>query len=329
MDDEEENDNSSVTSTDSEHTAIHYVLGDVTHPQAEREDAIIVHCVDDSGRWGRGGLFTALEVRSDEVRKQYELAGDMDDLELGNVLLFPIDDKQSRLSGRDHLALIVAQRRDKANNLSGIQLPALEEGLKKIYRAAKQNKASVHLPRIGHTTKGFNWYGTERLIRKHLSSRRIPTFIYYYRRTNAQSSTAAPSTSSSAPALPASLSPSSSSGFSGGADSPEHSSASSLGGRSDFSDFMTGVRVFFYNISATEKKKLNRHLVTYDGNEEDVMSSEVTHIVAEIENQVHKQELMDLMRQFPQALLVKTKWLESCFANQRKLSPSKYSHRLK
>lgn len=34
-------------------------------------------CVDDSGRWGRGGLFTALEVRSDEPRKQYELAGKM------------------------------------------------------------------------------------------------------------------------------------------------------------------------------------------------------------------------------------------------------------
>lgn len=33
--------------------------------------------VDDSGRWGRGGLFTALEVRSDQPRKQYELAGKM------------------------------------------------------------------------------------------------------------------------------------------------------------------------------------------------------------------------------------------------------------
>jgi len=36
-----------------------------------------IFCVDDSGWWGRGGLFTALEVRSDEPRKQYELAGKM------------------------------------------------------------------------------------------------------------------------------------------------------------------------------------------------------------------------------------------------------------
>uniref|UniRef100_A0A673BZW9 Chromodomain helicase DNA binding protein 1-like n=1 Tax=Sphaeramia orbicularis TaxID=375764 RepID=A0A673BZW9_9TELE len=175
---EEEEDESSVCSTDSDSTDIHYVLGDVTHPHAAQGNAIIVHCVDDSGRWGRGGLFTALEVRSDEPRKKYELAGKMKDLDLGNVLLFPIDDKQSRLDGQDQLALIVAQQRDKANNLSGIFLTALDEGLKKIYAAARRNKASVHLPRIGHSTKGFNWYGTERLIRKHLASRGVPTFMY-------------------------------------------------------------------------------------------------------------------------------------------------------
>lgn len=32
---------------------------------------------DDSGRWGRGGLFTALDTRSSEPRKIYELAGKM------------------------------------------------------------------------------------------------------------------------------------------------------------------------------------------------------------------------------------------------------------
>uniref|UniRef100_A0A8D0B1C1 Chromodomain helicase DNA binding protein 1-like n=1 Tax=Sander lucioperca TaxID=283035 RepID=A0A8D0B1C1_SANLU len=185
---EEEEDDSSVCSTDSDSTAIHYVLGDVTHPHAAQADAIIVHCVDDSGRWGRGGLFTALELRSDEPRKKYELAGKMKDLDLGNVLLFPIDDKQSRLDGQDQLALIVAQQRDKANNLSGILLTALDEALKKIYTAAKRKKASVHLPRMGHSTKGFNWYGTERLIRKHLASRGIPTFMYLSKATAPPSS---------------------------------------------------------------------------------------------------------------------------------------------
>ncbi len=38
--------------------------------------------------------------------------------------------------------------------------------------------ASVHLPRIGHSTPNFNWYGTERLIRKYLVSQGISTYMY-------------------------------------------------------------------------------------------------------------------------------------------------------
>ncbi|XP_045334833.1 chromodomain-helicase-DNA-binding protein 1-like isoform X1 [Leopardus geoffroyi] len=182
---EDEESSAQLDYEDPESTAIKYVSGDVTHPQAGAEDAVIVHCVDDSGRWGRGGLFTALETRSAEPRKIYELAGKMKDLNLGGVLLFPIDDKESRNKGQDLLALIVAQHRDRSNVLSGIKMAALEEGLKKIYLAAKKKKASVHLPRIGHATKDFNWYGTERLIRKHLAAKGIPTYIYYFPRSKA------------------------------------------------------------------------------------------------------------------------------------------------
>ncbi|XP_044857146.1 chromodomain-helicase-DNA-binding protein 1-like isoform X3 [Mauremys mutica] len=131
--------------TDPELNSIKYVMGDVTHPRAEEEDAIVVHCIDDSGRWGRGGLFTALEVRSDQPRKIYELAGRMKDVALGRTLLFPIDDKESRNKGQDLLALIVAQHRDRSNNLSGIKLSALEEGLKKIYLAAKKRNGPKEL----------------------------------------------------------------------------------------------------------------------------------------------------------------------------------------
>uniref|UniRef100_A0A671WAU6 Chromodomain-helicase-DNA-binding protein 1-like n=1 Tax=Sparus aurata TaxID=8175 RepID=A0A671WAU6_SPAAU len=316
---EEEEDDSSVCSIDSDSTAIHYVLGDVTHPHTAQGDAIIVHCVDDSGRWGRGGLFTALEVRSDEPRKQYELAGKMKDLDLGNVLLFPIDDKQSRLDGQDQLALIVAQQRDRANNLSGIYLTALDDGLKKIYTAAKRNKASVHLPRIGHSTKGFNWYGTERLIRKHLASRGIPTFIYYHSRTAkktalAQTSTSATSTSSPQPQVHNSDRSSDDTE----AETPGPSAPRQSTGPAALPSFMRGVHVFFYNLPASERKRLRQ--CTYDGEEEEIMSPEVTHIVAEVENSIHTQELQDLVDRFTQAVPVRTDWLESCFSKQKKVS---------
>ncbi|CAM4625932.1 unnamed protein product [Leuciscus chuanchicus] len=328
----DEDDDVSWSSTNSEHRAIRYVLGDVTRPQTDREDAIIVHCVDDSGYWGRGGLFTALELRSDEPRKQYQLAGDMKDLELGNVLLFPIDDKQSRLSGRDYLALIVAQQRDKANKLSGIRLTALDEGLKKIYKDAKQKKASVHLPRIGHSTKGFNWYGTERLIRKHLATKGISTSIYYYKRAASHTSTVSSTTctatpSTSDPAASAAGSPHSSRPLGNNKtkiSTMSHESQDTPG----LADFMRGVHVYFYNMAATEKKKLTRYLITYDGDEEDLMSSHVTHIIGEVESRVHAKELQDLLHQYPQALLVNKKWLESCFANQRNVNVSTYVIRL-
>ncbi|KAM9357554.1 chromodomain-helicase-DNA-binding protein 1-like [Symphorus nematophorus] len=327
---EEEGDDSSVCSTDSDSTAIHYVLGDVTHPHAAQGDAIIVHCVDDSGRWGRGGLFTALEVRSDEPRKQYELAGKMKDLDLGSVLLFPIDDKQSRLDGQDQLALIVAQQRDRANNLSGILLTALDEGLKKIYAAAKRNKASVHLPRIGHSTKGFNWYGTERLIRKHLASRGVPTFIYYHSRTAKntappQTSTSATSTSSPQPQLRNSGTPMEQTE----AETPGPSAPLQSPGPAELPSFMSGVHVFFYNLPASERKRLARYLITYDGDEEEIMSSEVTHIVAEVENSIHSQELQDLVRRYTQAIPVQKDWLESCFSKQRKVNTTHFLHQLR
>ncbi|KAI3369040.1 hypothetical protein L3Q82_026001 [Scortum barcoo] len=308
---------------------------DVTHPHAAQGNAIIVHCVDDSGRWGRGGLFTALEVRSDEPRKQYELAGKMKDLDLGNVLLFPIDDKQSRLDSQDQLALIVAQQRDKANNLSGIFLTALDEGLKKIYVAAKRNKASVHLPRIGHSTKSFNWYGTERLIRKHLASRGIPTFIYYHSRAVKKSSPAtSASTSSTKPQLQNSTIFCDETGSETlGAVAPLQSPDPA-----GLPDFMRGVRVFFYNLSASERKSLARYLITYpfrlclrctyDGDEEEIMSPEVTHIVAEVESSFHSQELQDLVRQYSQAVPVQKAWLESCFSKQQKVNTAQFLHLL-
>ncbi|XP_062251847.1 chromodomain-helicase-DNA-binding protein 1-like [Platichthys flesus] len=329
---EDEEDDGSLRSTDSDSTAIHYVLGDVAHPHAAQGDAIIVHCVDDSGVWGRGGLFTALELRSDEPRKQYELAGKMKDLDIGNVLLFPIDDKQSRLDGQDQLALIVSQQRDKANNLSGISLMALDEGLKKIYAAAKRHKASVHLPRIGHSTKGFNWYGTEQLIRKHLASRGIPTFIYYHSRASKNTATPQPptsatSTSTSCPE-PQLCNPNRLTSETE-ADTPGPSGPVGSPGPTDLPSFMSGVRVFFYNLPASERKRLARYLFTYDGDEEDMMSPEVTHIVAEVENSIHSKELQDLVRQYTQAVPVQKAWLDSCFSKQRKVNTEQFTHLLK
>lgn len=104
---------------------------------------------------------------------------------------------------------------------------------------------------------------------------------------------------------------------------------------------------------------------TYDGDEEETMSSEVTHIVAEVEHAVHAtvgvakvpfrgssllidvflllfildkkaqysrlcaQELRDLVRQSSQAVAVQKDWLESCFAEQRRVDTAHFLHMLR
>lgn len=92
---------------------------------------------------------------------------------------------------------------------------------------------------------------------------------------------------------------------------------------------MNGVRVFFYNLPATERKRLARYLITYDGDEEEIMSPDVTHIVAEVENNIHSQELQDLLRQYSQAVPVQRAWLESCFSKQTRVNTAQYLHQLR
>ncbi len=58
-------------------------------------------CVDDSGRWGRGGLFSAISARSTVPQTAYEEAGHMRDLSLGDAHLVDIDDLISREQGKD------------------------------------------------------------------------------------------------------------------------------------------------------------------------------------------------------------------------------------
>ncbi|KAK3102784.1 hypothetical protein FSP39_013885 [Pinctada imbricata] len=188
-DEEEETGNSGIDlSEDGEEerprsTSIHYVSGDVTHPVNTKTDVnLIIHCADDSGRWGKGGLFTAISNRTKAVEEQYEMAANMKDLSLGDCHLISMEDPENKEDKEDWLILIIAQHRDRKNNLSGIKLELLSNGLKKVHRLAMARNASVHLPRIGYDTPGFNWYGTERLIKKHLAAKGTPTYIYYFPR---------------------------------------------------------------------------------------------------------------------------------------------------
>ncbi|XP_072016893.1 chromodomain-helicase-DNA-binding protein 1-like [Amphiura filiformis] len=236
--------------------AMKYVRGDVTHPQnAGEKDAIVVHCVDDSGAWGQGGIFSALARRSDAPEIQYEIAGKMKDLALGDAHVVPIDDKESRDKGSDKVALIVAQHRDRHNNLSGIKLTALNQGLQRVYKAAKADTASVHLPRIGYATPGFNWYGTERLIRKHLAAKGIPTYVYYYPRKHSRQQAAASSTSPAPEPT--------NTNSNNASDISPSTNVSRERRRRGLPGFLQGVTVVFQGVTGEELEQLQRFVIAY------------------------------------------------------------------
>lgn len=102
-------------------------------------------------------------------------------------------------------------------------------------------------------------------------------FSYYYKRTTSHSSTISSTTCTSTPSTshsasdPAASSPSGSSHSSSALGNSEDltkslkpSTVSHEGlGAPGLADFMRGVHVYFYNLAATEKKKLARYLITY------------------------------------------------------------------
>lgn len=147
---DEENSSDGISKLD-----LNFVVGDVTKPIAgklKKNDeseklAIIVHCVDNSGKWGTGGLFTAIAHRFPEVPEQYETSAKCRDLRLGDAHLI-----QERKENKVKIILAVAQSSTKYRE---VQLGAFDTALKRIAAYAAQQGATVHFPRIGYGKKKF------------------------------------------------------------------------------------------------------------------------------------------------------------------------------
>uniref|UniRef100_A0A1I8EZQ0 Helicase n=1 Tax=Wuchereria bancrofti TaxID=6293 RepID=A0A1I8EZQ0_WUCBA len=191
----------------------HFVYGSVTDtlkvPTDNSDHALIVHVVDDSGSFGRGGVFDALRRKSQQIVDRYELAGKMDDLHVGDAHLvenigddlpiallkhecegsrdnIDIDEAEQSTSKtfspwrRVSVVLLVAQdhrRRDI------IDQDILAKCLKKLaFYAVNSNILSVHMPRIGYDKQNISWYAVERLINRILVSKGLHTYIYYFNR---------------------------------------------------------------------------------------------------------------------------------------------------
>ena len=67
---------------------LYRVFGNVVNPVRSSTDnsqeAWVIHRVDTGGHWGNGGLFSILQNISPEIPEEYNLAGKMSDLHVGD-----------------------------------------------------------------------------------------------------------------------------------------------------------------------------------------------------------------------------------------------------
>uniref|UniRef100_A0A7I4XV31 Helicase n=1 Tax=Haemonchus contortus TaxID=6289 RepID=A0A7I4XV31_HAECO len=178
-----------------EGSVLFYVHGDVTKPQRSDEDkttlCLILHCVDNSGKFGNGGVFSALRAKDPTVAERYELISRMGDMKLGDCHLVEDvkenrgtagdgDNQQSPISSgwKEDVVLFVALSSKHRDDLR----PALlEQCFMRIGEYARHNNASVHMARIGYGTT-LSWYTVERMLKKCITNHGVPTYVYYFAR---------------------------------------------------------------------------------------------------------------------------------------------------
>ncbi|KAJ3403187.1 Chromodomain-helicase-DNA-binding protein 1-like, partial [Chytridiales sp. JEL 0842] len=186
-DDEDEEDEE-----DAEEVEMDLVLktGSVVDPIVESGDkAIILHVVDDSGNWPDRGVFAALNKLDPCIGDYYTSSSENDNLHQGDAHLIPIQPLNNHPDVDIRVAIVVAQKRYAGDTGPGkFRFPDLETALQKVAIAAKRSGAVVHLPRIGQGTQNFDWYKTERIIRKCFLLGGVRTIVYYYRRNQPSSS---------------------------------------------------------------------------------------------------------------------------------------------
>ena len=153
-------------------SAIQYVTGDATAPEASGSK-IIVHVCNDVGGWG-AGFVLAISRRWSEPESDYrdwyaERASN--DFGLGAVRLVKVE------SDLYVANLIGQQGLRRTAGRPPIRYDAIGVGLARVAEHALTLRASVHMPRI-RSLAGGRWEEIEPLVLQHLTERGVPVTVY-------------------------------------------------------------------------------------------------------------------------------------------------------
>jgi O-acetyl-ADP-ribose deacetylase (regulator of RNase III) len=144
-------------------TAIVYVKGDATVPQAKGKK-IIAHICNDIGRWGKGFVL-AISARWNGPEAEYRVWHQRGDgFALGAIQLVRVESW-----------IWVA-----GSNGPPIRYDAVESCLKQLAVRARDLGASVHMPRIGCGLAGGTWEEIEPIIQRTLIAADVAVHVYDY-----------------------------------------------------------------------------------------------------------------------------------------------------
>lgn len=151
---------------------IQYIKGDATSPQG-LENKIIVHVCNDIGGWGKGFVM-AISKRWKKPENEYrEWFKSKVDFELGKVQFVQVEEDL-------WIANLIGQHKinKDENGNAPIRYDAIEEGLKQVALFAQDNKATIHMPRIGCGLAGGKWDMIEPIILETLSNNDVEVVVY-------------------------------------------------------------------------------------------------------------------------------------------------------
>jgi len=150
---------------------VQYITGDATQPIGHGA-RMIMHVVGDDGQWSTG-FACALSGRYMAPEDSYRRWATMgSEFALGAVQFVDCGD------GLTVANMLSRHGVTRPPSQVALRYDALEECIAKVREYAAERKCSVHAPRIGCGSAGGEWALVSDTIRRELSWRDVPVFIY-------------------------------------------------------------------------------------------------------------------------------------------------------
>ena len=149
-----------------------YIKGDATAPIGSGVK-VITHICNDIGGWGKGfvlALSKKWKMPEEAYRQWYK---SQEEFTLGAVQFVNVENEL-------YVANMIGQQGiyKNTNGLPPIRYEAVRQCLKKVALFAMEQKASIHMPRIGCGLAGGKWELIEQIIKEELIDKEIAVTVY-------------------------------------------------------------------------------------------------------------------------------------------------------